>query len=180
MAISHNSRDEAIIKVADHVGELINFWGFSPHCGRIWTLLFLNPDPMTATQISDRLRISTGLTSQAINELLRWDVIHRIRKVGGPGYLYKEETNIWKCITRVLNEREMGWLVRTDDVLSEAISAIKSSDRDSFRNMLVTKLQMLQTLTKGMKGFLKAISAAQNIEGGKLRKLLQISALGRA
>ncbi len=179
MSFTGTNRDEALERIADHIGELIHFWGFSPHCGRIWTLLFLNPDPMTADQISQRLGISAGLTSQALNELKRWGVVHRIRRSGGPGFLWEEETNVWRCITHVLEEREMGLLDQTEVELQNAITAIKKSNKDSLRSHMVSRLELLLYLTKGVKGFLKAMLMAKRIDGSRLQKLLQTPIGGR-
>jgi DNA-binding transcriptional regulator GbsR (MarR family) len=172
------NRDEAVIRVAAHIGELINFWGFNPHCGRAWALLYLNPDPLTADQVAGALKISAGLTSQALTELRRWGVVERIRKQGGPGYLYSAETNIWRCITRVLNEREMGWLDRTVEELERALEVVKGSQRDAIRTHQVSRLSMLLTLTKGMRGLLKTFLAAGRIDAASIRKLLRLSAGG--
>ena len=44
-----DERLEAVaVRLAERVGELIGFWGFSPHTGRIWTLCYLSEDPIGA------------------------------------------------------------------------------------------------------------------------------------
>ena len=37
--------------VSDVVGKLIEFWGFKRNMGRIWSVLYLSPDPLSAEEI---------------------------------------------------------------------------------------------------------------------------------
>ena len=38
------------------VGRLIEFWGFKRNMGRVWAVLYLSPEPLTAQDLRDLLR----------------------------------------------------------------------------------------------------------------------------
>src|SRR5690606_25114325 len=45
------ARGRAIDLAAETMGELVSFWGFKSSLGRIWTLLYLTPEPLSADVI---------------------------------------------------------------------------------------------------------------------------------
>src|SRR5215467_294282 len=51
---------ELIHEVADAVGALMEFWGFKRVMGRLWTVLYLSGEPLTAAELCERLAISSG------------------------------------------------------------------------------------------------------------------------
>jgi HTH-type transcriptional regulator, glycine betaine synthesis regulator len=63
--------------VSDSVGRLMEFWGFKRNMGRVWTVLYLSPEPLTAGDLRDRLQLSSGAVSMTLTELLRWGTIRK-------------------------------------------------------------------------------------------------------
>src|SRR5262249_20190757 len=58
--------------VSDIVGRLIEFWGFKRNMGRVWAVLYLSPEPLTAQDLRELLRLSSGAVSMILSELSRW------------------------------------------------------------------------------------------------------------
>lgn len=87
-------------------GRIAKFWGFTPTMGRTFGLLYLNPEALPRTEIQKRLRISAGNASMTLVALQRWGVVQRVRVRGDRRDHYGAETDFWKMISRVLNERE--------------------------------------------------------------------------
>jgi HTH-type transcriptional regulator, glycine betaine synthesis regulator len=106
--------------VAEGLGRLIEFWGFKRHMGRIWALLYLSDEPLSATELQDKLQLSAGSVSMATAELLRWGVIKKVWLHGQRRDYFSAESNFWKMISRVLREREM-------IEVTEAIAAMESA-----------------------------------------------------
>ena len=73
---------EATLLIADAIGEVIEHWGFRKALGRIWTVLYLAGEPLPAPDIADRLSMSAGATSMALNELQEWAVVNRSWRPG--------------------------------------------------------------------------------------------------
>src|SRR5688500_7429393 len=63
--------------VSDTVGHLMELWGFKRNMGRVWTVLYLAGEPLTARQLHDRLQLSTGAVSMTLSELSRWGVVQK-------------------------------------------------------------------------------------------------------
>ena len=74
--------------------------------GRTFGLLYLSPEPLARPEIQRRLGVSVGNASMTLGALERWGVVHRARVPGRRAEHYTAETDFWKMISRVLDERE--------------------------------------------------------------------------
>lgn len=94
------------------VGEFMHYWGFKAIHGRIWAHLFVSAAPLDSLELMRRLRVSKGLMSLALRELLDYDVIQNDH-VGKHGTtFYKPNPEIIKVISNVLKKRELEMLKR--------------------------------------------------------------------
>ena len=80
--------------VSDSVGRLMDLWGFKPNLGRVWALLYLAGEPLTAKQLRDRLQLSTGAVSMVLSELGRWGVARKSWVQSDRRDFYETEANI--------------------------------------------------------------------------------------
>lgn len=97
---------EAELLAADAIGDVIEHWGFRKVLGRVWTVLFIAADPLPAATIGERLSMSAGAVSMALTELQRWGVVRRVWKPGERREFYEAETDFWRMISKVFDERE--------------------------------------------------------------------------
>lgn len=110
--------------LSDAVGRLIEFWGFKRHMGRIWTLLYLSDEPLTAQELQDKLQLSAGSVSMATAELLRWGVIKKLWIHGQRRDYFTAESNLWKMISRVFRERELVEVLEAISAMERALSSL--------------------------------------------------------
>src|SRR3954452_15211663 len=96
------ARDHGI----DVCGRIAEFWGFTRTMGRAFGLLYLSSEPLAQSEIQKRLGISAGSASMTLAALGRWGVVHRVWVRGQRREHYQAETDFWKMISGVLNERE--------------------------------------------------------------------------
>jgi DNA-binding transcriptional regulator GbsR (MarR family) len=90
----------------DTCGRIAEFWGFTRTMGRTFGLLYLSREPLPQSEIQKRLGISAGSASMTLAALGRWGVVHRVWVRGQRREHYQAETDFWKMISGVLNERE--------------------------------------------------------------------------
>ena len=102
-------------------GTSIEFWGFKRNQGRVWALLYLRDHPMTAAELLEaELALSKGAVSMLVRDLERWGVVERVRLPGQAAWRYRAETDLMRMVTRVVEEREAGFVARVRADLSEA------------------------------------------------------------
>ena len=93
-------------KLADEVGNFIQYWGFKRIHGKIWTHMYLSAEPLDAADLQKRLGISKSLASISLSDLLKYNVI--LKRGRGP-----RETTVYVCnpevrsvILNVIKNRE--------------------------------------------------------------------------
>lgn len=104
----------------DAVGNVIEFWGFKRNQGRVWALLYLRGEPLTAGEIERELDLSKGGVSMLLRDLERWGVIQRVRLPQDTVWRYGAENDLVRMVTHVIEEREAGFVARIRADLAEA------------------------------------------------------------
>jgi DNA-binding transcriptional regulator GbsR (MarR family) len=102
------------------VGDVIEFWGFKRNQGRVWALLYLRGEALTAGELEKSLGLSKGGVSMLIRDLERWKVIRRERSPGDPAWRYRAETELVQMVTRVVEQREAEFITRVRGEIGEA------------------------------------------------------------
>ena len=113
------SRKEASIRLeawektaVNAVGDVIEFWGFKRNLGRLWALLYLYNQAMSAAELREALGLSKGGVSMLLKELEQRKIVKRVREKGEVAWRYKAETDVIKMARRVLEEREYTFIRR--------------------------------------------------------------------
>src|ERR1700722_19406497 len=107
--------------VSDVVGRLIEFWGFKRNMGRVWTVLYLSTEPLSAEDLRHALKLSSGAVSLTLSELARWGVVRRVWIQGERKDFYAAEVHLWRMVSRVFNEREKSEVVLAVEAFEEAL-----------------------------------------------------------
>lgn len=117
--------------LSDAIGRLIEFWGFKRNMGRIWTVLYLSDLPLTARDLRERLRLSSGAVSMTLTELQRWGVVKKVWIQGERRDHFVAEGNLWKMVSRVLAERERVEIIEAIDAMERALATLEQRTRSS-------------------------------------------------
>jgi DNA-binding transcriptional regulator GbsR (MarR family) len=117
------ARDLAI----DACGRIAEFWGFTRTMGRAFGLLYLSREPLAQSELQERLGISAGSASMTLAALGRWGVVHKVWVRGQRREHYQAETDFWKMISGVLNERERREIGAAVEVVGRAEKAARAA-----------------------------------------------------
>lgn len=159
------------LQVADTIGRLIEFWGFKRAMGRAWTLLFLSPEPLGATELAERLKMSPGAVSLTLGELLKWGVVRKTWRPGERRDYFEAETAIYKLVRRVLRERELILVREVGDALERAVAALPKGPRGKREGALDFKrgrLDMLRQLARVGENLLTALVAGEAVDPSEI------------
>ena len=168
---------ESEIIVTDLIGRLIEFWGFKRNMGRVWAILYLSPESMTAADIRDRLQLSTGAVSMTLSELARWGVVKKVWVVGERRDYFTAELGLWKMISRVMAEREGGEISAAIEALERALASLASHEQslsaeDRARAELQrSRIDALLTLARLGKQLLDALLSTAKVDAEPLQRL---------
>lgn len=156
-ASTHEERvDEAVDRVAEAIGDLMEFWSFKNSMGKVWAVLYLSREPLTADEIGRRTRLSSGSVSMTLNELRLWGVVGRSREAQGKGprkrKTYVAETDILAMVTRVFRERELKQVrrvVRELEAAESLLGEVPGGDRIQNRFVLTRVRKLLELARRG-------------------------------
>lgn len=171
--------------VSDVVGRLIEFWGFKRNMGRIWAVLYLSSEPLSAEDLRRLLSLSSGAVSMTLGELSRWGVVRRVWVQGERKDFFAAEVQLWRMISRVFNEREKTEidaaieafeeaLVSLDRVKTEAADAPPKERQEILARVELQKerIEQLLELSKLGKKLLGALLSTAKVDAEPLVRFL--------
>ncbi|HEY6727099.1 MAG TPA: MarR family transcriptional regulator [Polyangiaceae bacterium] len=162
---------DAELQVADRVGRLMQFWGFKRPMGRLWTLLYLAPEPLTAADIAQSLQMSAGAVSMTLNELNKWGAVKKTWRPGERRDFYEAETSVWKLVRRVIGDRELTLVREFSEALGAADSALAVADLDpEVRSFKKERVERLLELSKLGENLLSALVAGQAVDPAQIEQ----------
>ncbi len=94
--------------------------------GRVWAVLYLSPEPLTAQDLRELLRLSSGAVSMILSELSRWGVVRKVWVQGDRRDHFAAEVHLWRMISRVLSERERTEIVVFLETCEEALRFLET------------------------------------------------------
>jgi HTH-type transcriptional regulator, glycine betaine synthesis regulator len=163
---------QAELEVADTIGRLMEFWGFKRPMGRVWTLLYLSPEPLGAAELGEQLRMSAGAVSMTLGELLKWGAVKKSWRPGERRDFYEAETGIGKLVQRVLRERELELIRQFGQALSTAQETLPKTGRAprglDFKRERMHELERLSKLGETL---LTALVAGKTVDPAPFLKV---------
>jgi DNA-binding transcriptional regulator GbsR (MarR family) len=93
-------------------------------------VLYLADRALTASELRERLQLSSGAVSMTLSELGRWGVVRKLWVQGDRRDFYEAEANVWKMISRVIRERERSEIAQATESFEDALRALERSVED--------------------------------------------------
>lgn len=166
---------EAEIGAADAIGRLMEFWGFRRHMGRLWTILYLSPEPLTTAELSETLQLSSSAVSLSLGDLVRWGAVRKTWRPGERKDFYAAESSVWKLLRRVYERRELNLIREANDALrdaQEALESVRGSVGAAERrrvDFMRKRLSRLSALSRAGERLVRLIVAGRAINPSELR-----------
>lgn len=146
--------DETLQAVRDSVirglGQLTDFFGFSPVMGHLYGALLMSPTPLSLDELEAIVAMSKASVSMNMQALERWGMVRQVWVKGDRRKYYEAESDLWKIVTYVLESRErrevgvaVNILEDNAQRLQEAQSRLSEEDRALSEHYL-TQVKNLQ------------------------------------
>lgn len=123
--------DQALYRAREdliqEMGHLSSFAGFNKAMGQIYALLYLSQEPVSLSGIAEQLGISKGNASLNIQIMERWGLIHPVSKKGDRRDYYQAETDFWKIVRDIFNERDKKEIEHTINSIGSILSSVNGS-----------------------------------------------------
>ena len=143
MSKGHEAAREAELLASDAIGDVIEHWGFRRVLGRVWTVLFIAGEALPAAEIGARLQISAGAVSMSLTELQRWGVARRVWRPGERKEFFEAETDFWKMVSRVFDERERQLVESVKERLERASELLRAAPETTATRVSLDRIDRL-------------------------------------
>jgi DNA-binding transcriptional regulator GbsR (MarR family) len=166
----------------DTCGRIAEFWGFTRTMGRAFGLLYLSRTPLPQAEIQARLGISAGSASMTLAALGRWGVVHRVWVRGERREHYQAETDFWKMISGVLNERERREISAAVESVARGLAAARAVQAAAPRRLrpdadfTVDRLDRLHGVCALGETMLDMLLGQLTLDVGRFRDVLKVEA----
>ena len=166
---------EAELLAADAIGDVIEHWGFRKALGRMWTVLYLAGEPLSAVALGERLQMSAGAVSMSLTELQRWGVVRRVWKPGERKEFYEAETDFWKMISKVVQARERAPAESVRERLDRARAILKASPATTENRARIERLGRLMAFANMAETVIESFLASRQADFSEFGNLLQLT-----
>lgn len=166
---------EAELLAADAIGDVIEHWGFRKALGRVWTVLYLGDDAMSAAELGERLQMSAGAVSTTLAELQRWGVIKRVWRPGERKEFFEAETDFWRMISKVVHERERFLLRSVRERLERSRALLKRAPHTARARARLERLQRLLSFAEMGELVIESFLASRRADFSEFGNLLQLA-----
>jgi DNA-binding transcriptional regulator GbsR (MarR family) len=115
--------EEARQRFIEAWGNFGSAWGINRTMAQIHALLLLEPEPLSAEQIMEKLNISRGNANMNLRALMDWGLVSRQLRLGERREFFVADKDIWQVtrkVTRERKKRELSPLIELLDELGEA------------------------------------------------------------
>ncbi len=155
---------ERVNRLADEIGSFIQYWGFKSIHGKVWTHLYLSPEPLDAANLMQRLKISKSLVSITLADLLQYKVVESVGRGPKDTMIYRANPNIRDVILDVLKNRELRMFARLQKEFTNSYDVCAAESKDVVNP---EKLKALGQMIEGASATLAAIVELKSIDFNK-------------
>ena len=159
------------LKLAELIGNFIEYWGFKAVHGRIWTMIFLSKEPVNAKFLIDNLEISKALVSMSIKDLLHYNVILEVEKDGPSTQKYTFNPDIFTVVTNVLKTRESQLLREINEQILKTKKIVSKDDKEG---ACTDQLQALAEMTEAAEVTLSSLLSVGKVNVGEILSVLRL------
>jgi HTH-type transcriptional regulator, glycine betaine synthesis regulator len=155
------------------LGRLSAFAGFNKAMGQIYALLYLSDKPVSLTEIAAQLGISKGNASLNTKTMERWGLIHPVSKKGDRRDYYQAETDFWKIIRDIINERdrkEINHALESISTILDTVRATAEAEKDAEIHFYEERLEQMVEFGNAVMQLMQASLAMNNFHLSSLKR----------
>jgi DNA-binding transcriptional regulator GbsR (MarR family) len=144
-------------------GGLASNWGVSRTMAQVHALLLMAPEPMSAEDIMEELKISRGNVNMNVRALIDWGLVFKELKQGERKEYFKAEKDMWKVFCQIIVNRKRKELDPMIEVLNDISTVEGESDKAQEFTKVINDLKLYAS---------KADKALENLADSNSKTIL--------
>jgi len=112
-------------------GALGSSWGINRTMAQIHALLLISPEALSAEDIKEELKISSGNANMNLRALMDWNLVYKELKPGERKEFFVAEKDMWEVVKNIIIQRkkkELEPMLRVLDELSDVDAEDEASE----------------------------------------------------
>jgi DNA-binding transcriptional regulator GbsR (MarR family) len=145
----HQSLQDTRDSVIRGLGQLTDFFGFSPVMGHLYGALLMSPVPLSLDALEEIVAKSKASVSMNMQGLERWGMVHEVWVKGDRRKFYAAESDLWKIVLNILESRErreVGLALSVLEDSAQQLEAAVPDMQDTERELAEYYLKQLRNL----------------------------------
>jgi DNA-binding transcriptional regulator GbsR (MarR family) len=153
------------------------FWGLPKGMGAIFAVLYLSPAALSLDELVEQTGLTKGAISTNVRSLARMGLIRPVTRLGDRKDYYEAETDFYKSIRAILQERQNSEFDRAVTSVRETLEKLESG-QGSFdpaeRAFLTGRVRALSDFFSALDSLASAISRLDGLGMGTIQTILKI------
>ena len=146
------------------MSRISSFWGFPKAMGAIYGAIYLSPDPLSLDEIVEQIGVSKGAVSTNVRQLERLSMVHKHMQLGDRKDYYSAETDFWKMIRSILQQREQNEFDKALSTVNESIEMLNQAEADPEMNRFYQgRMKAMQSFFKTLDSLFSAVLALEGL-----------------
>jgi len=149
---------EAKDKFINAWGKLGSSWGINRTMAQVHALLLISPEPLSAEDIMEELKISRGNANMNLRELINWGLVDKQHVKGERREFFSAEKDIWKVAMQIAKERKKRELEPVKKLLNDLLEVEgdkKNKDIKTFTTVIVDIQDLVAKADQTLDTFIK-------------------------
>jgi len=159
------------------LSHISRFWGFPKGVGAVFAVLYLSPVSLSLDEIARQTGLTKGAISTDVRALARMGLVHRSSHLGDRKDYYETETDFYRAIRSILDERQNAEFSRSIQTVRDTLAQLKAgrgSMDESERKFLVARIQALQDFFDAIDSLTRAVSRLDGLGFSTVRSVLSV------
>jgi DNA-binding transcriptional regulator GbsR (MarR family) len=146
------------------MSRISGFWGFPKAMGAIYGAIYLSPHPLSLDEIVEQVAVTKGAVSTHVRQLERFSMVHKHLQLGDRKDYYSAETDFWKMIRTILQQREQNEFDKALNTVNESIEMLEQAEVDpQLSRFYQERMAAMQSFFKTLDSLFSAVLALEGL-----------------
>jgi len=153
------------------------FWGLPKGMGAIFAVLYLAPAALSLDELVAQSGLTKGAISANVRGLTRMGLIRPVNRLGDRKDYYQAETDFYRAIRAILQERQSGEFDRAVDSVTQTLRRLEAGEGDFAppeRALLTERARALKDFFDTLDALASAISRLDSLGLSTVQTVLKI------
>ena len=154
------------------MSRISHFWGFPKAMGAIFGAVYLSPQPVSLDELVEQVGVTKGSVSTNIRTLERLRMVHKQIQVGDRKDYYIAETDFWKIVRGVLQEREKSEFDQALRTVGESMAMLEDANAEEaeLTGFYRERMGALQAFFNRLDKLVATLMALEDLRQGAIQK----------